>query len=141
MKQQPSKLNYKKYQKANYSYINLYEKKNFFSYFGFFGLQCLNPGKLNFRQIEACRRTIRRGIPKKDGLLFIRIFTSIPLSNKPLASRMGKGKGSISSWVSLIKKGQIILEIGGVSWLRALYVLHKCRKQIPFRVKIVKLLY
>lgn len=49
-------------------------------------------GKLKFKQIEACRRTIKRGLSKQDNL-WIKIFTNIPVTKKPSASRMGKGKG------------------------------------------------
>jgi large subunit ribosomal protein L16 len=70
----------------------LLERKNFFLYHGILGLQSLSFGKLKYRQIEACRRTIRRGLRKK-GKIFIRVFTGIPVSEKAKASRMGKGKG------------------------------------------------
>lgn len=95
MKQLPSKYKFKKCHKVNFSYIKLLEKKNFFLSLGSFGLQSLAAGKLNFKQIEACRRTIRRGL-KKKGFVLIKMFTGTPVTKKPLASRMGKGKGSIS---------------------------------------------
>lgn len=40
----------------------------------------------------------------------MRIFTNISLTKKPIASRMGSGKGSHSHWIASIKKGQIICE-------------------------------
>jgi len=94
MKQLPSHYIYKKCHKANYSYIKLLDRKNFFSLYGLYGLQSLKYGKLTYKQIEACRRTIRRGL-KKLGFLFIRVFTGTPVTKKPIATRMGKGKGSI----------------------------------------------
>lgn len=96
MKQFPSKLNFKKYHKINYFYIRLLDNKNFFSKFGQYGIQSLSASKLNFRQIEACRRTIKRGL-NKLGFIFIRVFTNVPVTKKPISSRMGKGKGGISS--------------------------------------------
>lgn len=140
MKQIPSNYIYKKCHKANYSYINLLDRKNFFSAYGQFGLQSINYGKLTYKQIEACRRTIRRGL-KKLGFLFIRVFTGIQVTKKPLATRMGKGKGNISYWISIIKKGQIIFEIGGISFLIAKNILRKCSNQIPFKTKLVQLYY
>ena len=94
MKQLPSNYIYKKCHKANYSYIKLLDRKNFFSLYGLYGLQSLKHGKLTYKQIEACRRTIRRGL-KKLGFLFIRVFTGTPVTKKPIATRMGKGKGAI----------------------------------------------
>jgi len=55
----------------------------------------MEAGKLTFKHIEACRRALRRSLGKKTKILF-RVFTGIPVSEKPMAARMGKGKGSIS---------------------------------------------
>lgn len=140
MKQLPSNYIYKKCHKANYSYIKLLDRKNFFSLYGQYGLQSVNFGKLTYKQIEACRRTIRRGL-KKLGFLFIRVFTGTPVTKKPIATRMGKGKGSIAYWISIIKKGQIIFEIGGVTFLNAKDILKKCSNQLPFKTKMVKIYY
>ena len=140
MKEFPSNLIYKKNHKINYSYIKLLDRKNFFLSYGQFGLQSLNYGKLTFKQIESCRITIRRGL-KKLGFIFIRIFTGIPVTKKPLATRMGKGKGNISHWISIIKKGQIIFEIGGINLLKAKDILKKCSNKLPFKTKIIKLYY
>ena len=96
MKQFPNNLKFKKYHKVNYFYIKLLDNKNFFLKFGQYGIQSLSASKLNFRQIEACRRTIKRGLSKL-GFIFIRVFTNVPLTKKPVSSRMGKGKGNISS--------------------------------------------
>lgn len=140
MKQLPSNYIYKKCHKANYSYTKLLDRKNFFSLYGQYGLQSLTFGKLTYKQIEACRRTIRRGL-KKLGFLFIRVFTGTPVTKKPIATRMGKGKGSIAYWISIIKKGQIIFEIGGVTFLNAKDILKKCSNQLPFKTKMVKIYY
>jgi len=45
--------------------------------------------------LEACRRALRRGLGKTAKILFS-IAVSVPLSKKPIAARMGKGKGAIS---------------------------------------------
>jgi len=91
MKQLPSYYFYKKCHKANYSYVKLLDRKNFFHLFGQYGLQSINYGKLTFKQIEACRRTIKRGL-KKLGFLFIKVFTGIAVTKKSTATRMGKRK-------------------------------------------------
>lgn len=91
MKQYPKNLKYKKYHKVNFSYSKLLDKKNFFPINGEYGIQAMESGKLTFKQIEACRRTLRRGLKKKS-LLWIKCFTSRPATQKPIASRMGKVK-------------------------------------------------
>jgi large subunit ribosomal protein L16 len=95
MKQFPNNLKYKKYHKINDSFLTLVDKKNFYLIKGQFGIQAVESGKLTFKHIESCRRTIKRGL-KKQGEIYIRIFTSIPVTKKPIAVRMGKGKGGIS---------------------------------------------
>lgn len=81
--------------------------------FGDFGLQCLEPGRISSRQIEAARMAIQRAT-KRQGKLFIRIFPDKPVTKKPLETRMGHGKGSVEEWVALVKPGRMMYEIGGV---------------------------
>jgi large subunit ribosomal protein L16 len=69
------------------------------------------------------------------------VFTGIQITKKPLSSRMGKGKGSISHWVSIIKKGQIIFEISGISDIMANIIFNRCRKQLPLKLKLIKLFF
>jgi len=54
---------------------------------------------------------------------------------------MGKGKGSIAYWICIIKKGQILFEISGISNNRIKIIFKKCIKQLPLRLKIIKLFY
>jgi len=93
MKQNPSRLKYKKNNKQSSSNLYLAEQKNFSSIKGNLILKSLENGKLTYNQIEACRKTIRR-ILKKQGIVYLRVFTNVSITKKPVASRMGKGKGS-----------------------------------------------
>jgi large subunit ribosomal protein L16 len=68
MKSYPTNLKFKKYHKANKNFLTLSEQKVFFPYKGEFAIQALEAGKLTFKQIEACRRTLRRGITKSGKL-------------------------------------------------------------------------
>lgn len=110
MKQNPSRLKFKKNHKPSFSSLYLYEKKNFFSIKGQLVLRALENGKLTYNQIEACRKSIRRMLNKKC-IINLKVFTNISLTKKPLGSRMGKGKGTHTFWICIIKKGQIICEI------------------------------
>jgi large subunit ribosomal protein L16 len=110
MKQQPSKLKYKKYHKPKSSFLYLFEQKNIIPLKGYLALKSLENKRITYNQLEACRKSIRRML-RKDGLVFIRIFTYHSITKKPLASRMGKGKGTHNIWIAPIKKGQIICEV------------------------------
>lgn len=63
----------------------------FFALDGQYAIQALEPGKLTFKQIESCRRTLRRTLGKTSQV-WLRVFTSIPVTQKSVASRMGKVK-------------------------------------------------
>jgi len=81
--------------------------------FGDFGLQVLEPGRINSRQIEAARMAIQRHC-KRAGKLWIRVFPAMPVTKKPLEVRMGKGKGSPEEWVARVRPGKVIYELAGV---------------------------
>jgi len=67
--------------------------------------------KLNSRELEAARRTIRRAF-KKSGKLFVISYPYLPLTKKPLQVRMGKGKSSkVRDWVCPVVPGQVIFSL------------------------------
>jgi ribosomal protein L16/L10AE len=68
MKQFPNNLKFKKYHKINKFFFTCLEKKIFYPINGNYSLQCLEKGKITFKQIEAARRTIKRGLTKTGKL-------------------------------------------------------------------------
>ena len=81
--------------------------------FGEYGLQSLEPGRINGRQIEAGRMACSHYLGR-EGRVFIRIFPHKSLSKKPLETRMGTGKGEPDHWAAEVKPGTILFEIAGV---------------------------
>ena len=81
--------------------------------FGDFGMQCIEPGRLTSRQIEAARMAITRHA-KRAGKLWIRVFPDRPVSKKPLEVRMGGGKGGVEEWAADVLPGRVMYEIAGV---------------------------
>jgi large subunit ribosomal protein L16 len=81
--------------------------------FGEYGLQALEPGWIDSRQIEAARRAITRYV-RRGGQIWIRIFPDKPVTAKPAETRMGSGKGAPDHWVAVIKPGRVMFEIGGI---------------------------
>ena len=104
--------------------------------FGTFGLKALEPGWITSRQIEAARVALTRRM-KRDGKVWIRIFPDKPVSKKPLETRMGKGKGAQEFWVSVVKPGRIMFEVGGVSSELAHEALKLASYKLPITVKVV----
>ncbi|AGS06665.1 50S ribosomal protein L16 [Candidatus Carsonella ruddii] len=107
MKSKPNQLKFLKYQKKRNKGISV--KRNFLV-FGNYGLKAINNGFLNFKQIESARKSLVHNFGKNSKIL-IRIFPDKVITKKPLEVRMGKGKGNISDWVSVIKPGIIIFEV------------------------------
>lgn len=80
--------------------------------FGEYGLQVLENGWLTNVEIEAARIAISRNV--KVGKVYIRCFPDKPVTKKPAETRMGKGKGMVESWVSVVKRGKILFEVEGL---------------------------
>lgn len=140
MKAYPKNLKFKKYHKVNFFFSKIIDSKNFFLLNGQYGLQSLEFGKIKYKHIESCRRTIKRGL-KKLGFLWIKLFTDISVTKKSIAVRMGKGKGGFSHWIAIIKKGQILFEICGLNYYKAFHIMKKSKSKLPLKTKIVKLIY
>ena len=82
--------------------------------FGEFGLKAAERGRVSARQIEAARRAMTRHI-KRGGKIWIRLFPDVPITNKPLEVRMGKGKGNVEYWVAKVQPGSVMYEMEGVT--------------------------
>jgi large subunit ribosomal protein L16 len=104
--------------------------------FGDWGLQALEPGWVTARQIEAARRTIVHAM-KRRGKIWIRIFPDKPYTQKPPETRMGKGKGGVEYWVSVVKPGRIMFEISGLPEDMALEALKQATYKFSIRTKVV----
>jgi large subunit ribosomal protein L16 len=88
--------------------------------FGAIGLQATGRGYVSARQIEAARRVINRTL-KRGG-----------------ETRMGKGKGSVDSWVAPILPGRVLYEIDGVDEDVATKALTLAGYKLPVKTKIIK---
>ncbi len=104
--------------------------------FGDFGLQAMECAYITARQIEATRVAINRKM-RKGGKMWIRIFPDVPYTKKPLETRMGKGKGAPDHWVSAVRKGRIMFEIGGVSRDVAERAFRTAAYKLPIKVRLV----
>ncbi len=105
--------------------------------FGQYGLQALDGAWITSRQIEAARIAMTRYM-KRGGKVWIKIFPDRPKTAKPLEVRMGSGKGAPEEWVSVVKPGKIMFEIGGVSEEVAREALRLASHKLPVRSKFVK---
>jgi large subunit ribosomal protein L16 len=105
--------------------------------YGEFGLQALEPGWINSRQIEAARRAMTRSI-KRGGKVWIKIFPDKVVTAKPAETRMGSGKGQPEYWVAVVKPGRVMFEISGVEKTDAVQAMTLAAQKLPIKVKVIE---
>ena len=103
---------------------------------GDFGLQALEPAWITSNQIEAARIAMTSYI-KRGGKVWIKIFPDKPITEKPAETRMGSGKGSPEYWVSVVKPGRVMFEIGGVTEELAREAMRLAANKLPIKCKFV----
>lgn len=82
--------------------------------YGRYGLVSAQTERVSSRQIEAARQAMTRYV-KRGGQIWIRIFPHTPVSQKPLGTKMGSGKGNPEFFVAKVKPGTIMFEMDGVN--------------------------
>ena len=130
---QPKKTKFRKQQKGR---VRGYAMRGCNLAYGNFGLQSLDHGWVNAKEIEAARMAVSRHV-KRGGKLFCRIFPDKPITKKPAETRMGKGKGAPDHWVSVVKKGKVLFEMDGVPLELARECMRVAAHKIPFRTRFI----
>ncbi|MDE5566441.1 MAG: 50S ribosomal protein L16 [Anaeroplasmataceae bacterium] len=105
--------------------------------FGEYGLVATEGCWLTNNQIEAARIAITRHMDRQ-GQVWIKVFPHLSKTKKPLAVRMGSGKGAPETWVAVVKEGLILFEVAGVSEEIAREALRLASHKLPCSTKIVK---
>ena len=105
--------------------------------FGDYGLVALEPAWIKSNQIEACRVTMSRYF-RRGGKIYIRIFPDKPITKKPQEVRMGKGKGAVEYWVSVVKPGRVLFEVANVTEEQAKEAFRLASHKLPIKTKMVK---
>ena len=105
--------------------------------FGEFGLQALDRAWITAVQIEACRVALSRHM-KRRGKLWIRVFPDKPVTKRPPETRMGKGKGNPEFWVAVVRPGNVMFEMGGVTEILARDSFRLAASKLPIKTRFVK---
>lgn len=129
----PKRVKYRKYQRGRRRGV---ATSGTTLSFGDCGLQALENAWLTNIQIEACRVTVMRAL-KGTGKMWIRAFPDKSVSKKPAETRMGKGKGMPIHWVSVVRRGKIIFELGGVEESIAKEVMRYASSKLSFRTRFI----
>ena len=130
---QPSRTKFRKQQRGK---MRGMANRGSTSSFGDYALKAQESSWITARQIEAARRAIT-GHVKRGGQIWIRVFPDKPVSARPAATRMGGGKGAVDRWVSVVKRGRILFEIGDVPEDIAKEALIRAGHKLPIATKII----
>ena len=130
----PKRVKYRKYQRGRRRGL---ATKGATLSFGDCGLQALENAWLTNVQIEACRISIARTL-KGAGKLWIRAFPDKSVTARPAETRMGKGKGMPVYWVSVVRRGKILFELGGgIDEMLAKEAMKLASSKLSFRTRFV----
>src|SRR5581483_8427281 len=127
----PKRVKWRKHQKGK---MRGYADRGGTLFFGNFGLQATECGRITSKQIEASRVAMTRYI-KRGGKVWIRIFPDKAITKKAAETRMGSGKGNVEEWAAVIKPGRIIFEMAGVTKAEAYEALRLANNKLPVKCK------
>ena len=129
----PKRVKYRKYQRGKRRGV---ATKGSTLAFGEVGLKALGNAWMTNMQIESCRVSVMR-VLKGSGKLWIRIFPHRSVTKKPAETRMGKGKGMPIHWISIIKRGRVIFELGGVEENLAKEAMRSAAAKLSFKTRFI----
>ena len=107
----PKKMKHRKQQRGK---LPGQAARGFTINFGSFALKSLDRGWVSAREIEAARQAMTRYI-KRGGQIWIRTFPDKPVTATSPEVPMGSGKGAVEHFVTTVKPGNLLFEMGGVS--------------------------
>lgn len=64
-------------------------------------------------------------------------FSDHPVSKKPAETRMGKGKGDVETWVAVVKRERILVELQGIDEIFAKKILHSVSCKLPLKTRFI----
>jgi large subunit ribosomal protein L16 len=129
----PKRVKYRKSQRGS---RKGFASRNVDLAFGAYGLQTLERAWMTNIQIEAARVALNRHM-KRKGKLWIKVFPDKSVTSRPPETRMGKGKGQPEYWVAVIKPGNILFEMDGLSESIAREACRLAAGKLPFATRFI----
>ncbi|XP_068429883.1 large ribosomal subunit protein uL16m [Clinocottus analis] len=106
---------------------------------GQYAIVAMGGGYLHWGHIEMIRLTINRKMDPQTTFACWRINGPYkPITRKGLGQRMGGGKGAIDHYVTPVRYGRLIVEVGGkVELGQVQHILIEVAKKLPFPAKVM----
>jgi large subunit ribosomal protein L16 len=118
---------------------NSYCKKNIDLSSGTYGCKVMDSFQITPQQLETSRLLFKKIYSlRKKGFFKINVFPLFSKTKKSTGVRMGKGKGSLDSWVYPVEKGRIIFEFQGLKKTKILFILKLLKKKLPVNLKLIE---
>ena len=108
--------------------------------YGQIGLRLLQPSRLFSKQMFRYKAFIKKGSKRSDKTgrkSWFAAFPHFPLTRKGKGARMGKGKGKVKDWVSVLPAGINIVEYKNLRYGRSLHYLKQIRFKLSPKATIV----
>lgn len=105
--------------------------------FGAYGLRALESSWVSARALEAARRAMTRYV-QRSGKIWVRAFPDKPRTTKGSEVPMGTGKGTVDHFVAVVRRGQILFEMGGVPGATAKEALNRASHKLPIHTAFVE---
>ncbi|KAG8505719.1 LOW QUALITY PROTEIN: 39S ribosomal protein L16, mitochondrial, partial [Galemys pyrenaicus] len=104
---------------------------------GNFAILALGGGYLHWGHFEMIRLTINRSMDPKSMFALWRVPAPFkPITRKGVGQRMGGGKGAIDHYVTPVKAGRLVVELGGHCEFKEVQgFLNQVAHKLPFRAK------
>ena len=68
----------------------------------------------------------------------MRVFPQLPVTKKPVGTRMGGGKSGVEEWIAPIRKGTVIMEVDNVSEAVAMEALTKAKFKLSVPCYVIR---
>ena len=94
----------------------------------------LNDGEITANAIEAARIVLKRS--SKTGAMW-KLEADIPVTRKPVGTRMGKGKGKIDHYIAKVSAGAHIFMFNCSDELQAKYACKQVDYRLPIKAKLI----
>ncbi len=130
---QPKKRKYKKEFRGNMKGTSFRGSR---IAYGDFGLQVLERGWIDGRQIEAARKVIVKHT-KRRGKTWLNIFPHKPVTKKSDEVTRGAGKGEVDHYVAVVKPGRVLIELGGLADDVAINALKMAANKLPLKTRVI----
>lgn len=131
------KIKFKKYQKGKFTnrinskLTNIFEKNK-----SFFYLKTLDFGRITVNEIKAFKQILTKKLKKNFSRVVFNFNPNIPITKKPIEVRMGKGKGSVDSFIMKLNSGVVLCRIESVNFFVVLKALKQAKKRFSLKTKV-----